>query len=469
MREPDRPARRHRRLHAAAERARRHRGRPVRAAPRRRPLPARHRHRVRDARPRVAREEHAARRLRLRQRRHVRVRVSLPVGAERARASSSLDFPYMQAREISRRRRAGASPRGSRTSASSAGSCTARPSTGCALWDALRVDGVTPGGYRAIDALRLEKGYRAWASDLNARDDAVRGGARRSRSSATRASSSAATRSSREPAQRLVCLVLDDPRAIALGSEPVRAADGDDRRPRDERRLRLRGRREHRARVRPRRVHASRGRRWRSTSSATGSRPRCAPSRCTTRRASGCAHEIRADHGRRSRSRSPPADLAPGDRLPTERDLAADYGVSRMTVRQALQSLEARGVLRRTIGRNGGSFVAQPKLERDLGTFSGLSAAARTAGRRCRARACSRRARRGASIEIVRVRYADGEPFALERSSLSGGAVPGPARPRPDRVAVRAARRALRRGAGARGRSGSSRCSPTRRRRRRSA
>jgi glycine cleavage system aminomethyltransferase T len=29
-----------------------------------------------------------------------------------------------------------------------------------------------------------------------------------------------------EPAQRLVCLVLDDPRAIALGSEPVRDADG---------------------------------------------------------------------------------------------------------------------------------------------------------------------------------------------------------------------------------------------------
>ena len=41
---------------------------------------------------------------------------------------------------------------------------------GLQLWDALgsRRGGVTPGGYRAIDALRLEKGYRAWASDLNA-------------------------------------------------------------------------------------------------------------------------------------------------------------------------------------------------------------------------------------------------------------------------------------------------------------
>ena len=36
--------------------------------------------------------------------------------------------------------------------------------------------------------------------------------------------------------------------------------------------------------------------------------------------------------------------LAPGDRLPSERELAAAHGVSRMTVRQALQALESRGV-----------------------------------------------------------------------------------------------------------------------------
>jgi GntR family transcriptional regulator len=110
--------------------------------------------------------------------------------------------------------------------------------------------------------------------------------------------------------------------------------------------------------------------------------------------------------------------LAPGDRLPTERDLAADYGVSRMTVRQALQALEARGVLRRTIGRNGGSFVAQPKLERDLGTFSGLSAELARQGVAPGARVLSAR-EAWPSIEIVRVRYADGDPFALERSSFS--------------------------------------------------
>jgi GntR family transcriptional regulator len=109
--------------------------------------------------------------------------------------------------------------------------------------------------------------------------------------------------------------------------------------------------------------------------------------------------------------------LAPGDRLPAERALAEEHGVSRMTVRQALQSLEARGLLRRTIGRNGGSFVARPKLERDLGTFSGLSEQLARQGVAAGARVLAACEVDGA-IEIVRVRYADGEPFALERSTF---------------------------------------------------
>ena len=86
-------------------------------------------------------------------------------------------------------------------------------------------------------------------------------------------------------------------------------------------------------------------------------------------------------------------ELAPGDRLPPERALAEEHGVSRMTVRQALQSLEARGLLRRTIGRNGGSFVARPKVERDLGTFSGLSEQLARQGVAAGARVLSARAR----------------------------------------------------------------------------
>ena len=109
--------------------------------------------------------------------------------------------------------------------------------------------------------------------------------------------------------------------------------------------------------------------------------------------------------------------LAPGDRLPPERALAEEHGVSRMTVRQALQTLEARGLLRRAIGRNGGSFVAQPKVQRDLGTFSGLSDQLARQGIVAGARVVSA-LESEAAIEIVRVRLADGEPFALERSSF---------------------------------------------------
>ena len=110
-------------------------------------------------------------------------------------------------------------------------------------------------------------------------------------------------------------------------------------------------------------------------------------------------------------------DLAPGDRLPPERALAQEHGVSRMTVRQALQALESRGLLRRAIGRNGGSFVERPKVERDLGTFSGLSEQLARQGLAAGARVVSAREADGI-VEIVRVRLADGEPFAVERSSF---------------------------------------------------
>jgi GntR family transcriptional regulator len=106
-------------------------------------------------------------------------------------------------------------------------------------------------------------------------------------------------------------------------------------------------------------------------------------------------------------------ELAPGDRLPPERTLAERYGVSRMTVRQALQTLESRGLVRRAIGRSGGSFVAEPKLERDLGTS--LSAQLARAGVVAGAEVVSA-SDDGDHVEIVRVRLADGEPFALERS-----------------------------------------------------
>jgi DNA-binding GntR family transcriptional regulator len=110
-------------------------------------------------------------------------------------------------------------------------------------------------------------------------------------------------------------------------------------------------------------------------------------------------------------------DLEVGDRLPAERALAARHGVSRMTVRQALGVLEARGLIRRATGRSGGSFVAPPKVERDLAAFGGLSAQLARQGVVAGARVLTTRTT-DAGIEIVRLRLADREPIAVERSTF---------------------------------------------------
>src|SRR5687768_18461450 len=52
----------------------------------------------------------------------------------------------------------------------------------------------------------------------------------------------------------------------------------------------------------------------------------------------------------------------PGERMPTERDLAARYGCSLITVRHALGELVREGRIAGTRGR--GTFVLQPRSER---------------------------------------------------------------------------------------------------------
>ncbi|MDQ0642694.1 FadR/GntR family transcriptional regulator [Microbacterium murale] len=60
--------------------------------------------------------------------------------------------------------------------------------------------------------------------------------------------------------------------------------------------------------------------------------------------------------------------LAPGERLPAESSLAAAFGVSRNTVREALRMLSSAGLVRTERGVTGGTFVAQIELD-DVSEF----------------------------------------------------------------------------------------------------
>jgi len=62
----------------------------------------------------------------------------------------------------------------------------------------------------------------------------------------------------------------------------------------------------------------------------------------------------------------------PGMSIPSERTLMAAYGVSRSTVREAVQALVHAGFLRTSQRR--GTFVVEPKLEQDLAHFYSFSA-----------------------------------------------------------------------------------------------
>jgi GntR family transcriptional regulator len=131
--------------------------------------------------------------------------------------------------------------------------------------------------------------------------------------------------------------------------------------------------------------------------------------------------------------------LVPGDRLPTEHDLAGWFGVSRMTLRHALAELTTRGLVTKTVGRHGGTFVAAPKLEQDLTTLAGFSEQLGRHGVVAGARVLSATVRpagpaAGAALqigpdvavyEIRRIRLADGRPIALERSMFPAGRLPG--------------------------------------------
>jgi GntR family transcriptional regulator len=126
-----------------------------------------------------------------------------------------------------------------------------------------------------------------------------------------------------------------------------------------------------------------------------------------------------------------------GDRLPPERQLCGDFGVSRATLRQALGELEERGLITRHQGR--GTFVTKPRLQLPIvGVFS-IRDAMEAHGIRLSTRVvnveiieASRQLAADlaclpgdAVVFIERLRLGDGEPMVLDTAHLRAELFPG--------------------------------------------
>jgi GntR family transcriptional regulator len=134
------------------------------------------------------------------------------------------------------------------------------------------------------------------------------------------------------------------------------------------------------------------------------------------------AHVLQLVHSRR---------LRPGHMLPSEHDMARAYGVSRLTIRQAIGRLVDQGVLIRQRGK--GTFVNQPRVSQSLthlwGFTEDMVARRRVASsivlRRERVKAppavteALQQAPDALTVCVERLRQADGTPMAFERAYLA--------------------------------------------------
>lgn len=129
--------------------------------------------------------------------------------------------------------------------------------------------------------------------------------------------------------------------------------------------------------------------------------------------------------------------VQPGEAMPAERELAEMVGVSRVTVRKAIEDLVRAGLLMQRAGA--GTFVTR-RFEQPLSVLLGFSEDMRarglTPGSRWLAKASSRATPEEAMaltlspgdavVRLERVRTADGEPIAIERAVISAAHLPAP-------------------------------------------
>lgn len=122
--------------------------------------------------------------------------------------------------------------------------------------------------------------------------------------------------------------------------------------------------------------------------------------------------------------------LHPGDRVPTEDELIREFGVSRITVRRAVQNLATRGLVVTKPGR--GTFVAAPRIRQPLTELSGFVEDMEAHGLAATARVVTVRDMSapgevrtaldlplGSVVTFIeRVRLANGHPVSFDRTYL---------------------------------------------------
>lgn len=131
------------------------------------------------------------------------------------------------------------------------------------------------------------------------------------------------------------------------------------------------------------------------------------------------------------------AGMEYGMRLPTEKELAVEFGASSMTVRRALQIMIGNGRLRGVPGR--GTFIVHPRVTKIMSTTSSFTDAMRAAGRIPGSRLLEATIRQsneeeaswfaleaGAPVYVItRVRLGDNIPLAYETAILDAAPFPG--------------------------------------------